>query len=126
MSKKILILDDETQYIEALQKFLQEFGYAVCITISSKQALEVIRNDRPDLVLFDYKSFDMHGDTFLEEAKKINSTIPYILVTAWNDPVVLDRFKKLGVTNVFMKPVKLEALFNKIKEILKKKEIKTQ
>lgn len=120
MAKKILILDDETEYITALQKFLQEFGYAVCVTISSKQALEILKQDKPDLVLFDYKSFDMHGDTFLIKAKEISPATSYILVTAWNDQVILDKFKKLGITDIFLKPINLEILFEKIRELLGK------
>ena len=120
MAKKILVLDDETEYIVSLKRFLQEFGYAVYVTISSKQALEIIGQEKPDLVLFDYKSFDMHGDTFLAKAKEINPLSPYILITAWNDPVILDKFKKMGVTDIFMKPINLEIVFQKIQKILNK------
>lgn len=126
MAKKILILDDETEYIVALKQFLQEFGYAVCVTISSNQALEIIKQDRPNLVLFDYKSFDMDGDTFLAKAKESNPSIQYILVTAWNDPVILEKFKKMGVSDIFMKPINLEILFNRIKKILEKEKVRKE
>ncbi len=118
MAKKILILDDETEYITALQDFLKEFGYAVCATISSNQALDIIKKEKPNLVLFDYKSFDMNGDTFLTQAKEIDPAIPYILITAWNDQAILDKFRKLGVTGIFLKPIELEALFKEIQKLL--------
>ncbi|NQT22852.1 MAG: response regulator [Candidatus Omnitrophica bacterium] len=118
MSKKILLLDDETEYIASLQKFLQEFNYAVGSTISSKQALELIRDDKPDLVLFDYKSLDMDGDVFFKKAKEICPSIPYILVTAWNDPAILERFKKMGVTDIILKPIDLKNLLSKLQKIL--------
>lgn len=121
MNKKILILDDEQEYIVELKKFLHEFNYAVCITMFADQALEIIKRDKPNLVLFDYKLPDMDGDSFLERAKKLSPSIPYILITAWNDPIILDRFKKLGACDVVLKPVDLAKLVEKIQTILKDK-----
>lgn len=118
MSRKILILDDEEGYLLSLQKFLHEFGYAVCVTPSSSQALETLQRDKPDLVLFDYKVPDMDGDHFLKKAKEICPSTSYILITAWNDPVVLDRFKKLGAEAVILKPIKLEELLKQIRTVL--------
>ena len=119
MTKKILILDDEEEYLVSLQKFLHEFNYAVCITVSSSQAIDAIKKEKPDLVLFDYKLPDMDGDYFLKKAKELSPATSYILITAWNDPVVLERFKKIGVTDVVLKPINLEALLKSIKSILK-------
>lgn len=119
MTKKILILDDEGEYLVSLGNFLQEFKFAVCITMTTAQALDAIKKDKPDLVLFDYKLPDMDGDYFLKKARELSPSTSYILITAWNDPVVLERFKKMGVTDVVLKPIDLEALLKSIKAILK-------
>lgn len=119
MSKKILILDDEAEFLDSLGKFLQEFKFAVCITMTTAQALEAIKKDKPELVLFDYKLPDMDGDYFLKKAKELSPSTSYILITAWNDPVILEKFKKMGVTDVVLKPINLESLLKSIKSILK-------
>ncbi|MFH1189821.1 MAG: response regulator [Candidatus Omnitrophota bacterium] len=119
--RKILILDDEDQYIVSLRDFLHEFGYHVCIAMSSSQALEVIKEDKPDLVLFDYKLPDMDGEGFLKKAKEISPRTIYILITAWNDVATLERFIKLGVTDIMLKPIDLEKLLKDIKALLKHK-----
>lgn len=119
MDKKILIVDDETEYLVALKKILHEFGYSVCITVSSAQALDIIKAEKPDLVLFDYKMPDMDGDAFLRKAKELSPSIPYLLITAWNDVSSLDRFKKLGVVDIILKPINLEDLLKKIQDILR-------
>ncbi|MFA5144006.1 MAG: response regulator [Candidatus Omnitrophota bacterium] len=119
MSKKILILDDEGEYLVSLGNFLQEFKFAVCITMTTTQALETIKLDKPDLVLFDYKLPDMDGDHFLKKAKELSPSTSYILITAWNDPVILERFKKMGVKEVIVKPINLEELLKSINIILK-------
>ena len=49
MSKKILILDDEPEYLLAMEKFLVEIGYSICITMSSKQALEIVKNEKTSI-----------------------------------------------------------------------------
>ncbi|MDD5423431.1 MAG: response regulator [Candidatus Omnitrophota bacterium] len=119
MSKKILILDDEEEYLLSLQKFLQEFKYTVCVAASSSQALDAISKDKPDLVLFDYKLPDMDGDYFLKKAREISPSTCYILITAWNDPAIPERFKKMGAAEVILKPIKLEELLKSIRTILK-------
>ena len=119
MDKKILIVDDETEYLIALKKVLHEFGYSVCITVSSMQALDIIKKEKPDLVLFDYKIPEMDGDAFLRKAKELSPDIPYLLITAWNDIPALTRFKKLGVIDIILKPINLEDLLKKIQVILK-------
>lgn len=118
MSRKILILDDEDQYIVSLRDFLHEFNYNVCVAMSSDQALDVITKDKPDLVLFDYKLPDMDGEYFFKKAKEISPGTIYILITAWNDAMALDRFKKLGVSDIILKPISLEKLLKKIKSLL--------
>ena len=119
MTKKILILDDEEEYLLSLQKFLHEFNYAVRITISSNQALDAIKKEKPELVLFDYKLPDMDGDLFLKKAKELSPSTSYILITAWNDPVILEKFRKMGVTDAILKPINLEKLLKNIQAILK-------
>ena len=119
MTKKILILDDESEYLSSLGNFLQEFKFAVCMTMTAAQALDALKKDKPNLVLFDYKLPDMDGDSFLKKAREISPETSYILITAWNDPAVLERFKKMGVTDVVLKPINLESLLKNIKAILK-------
>ncbi len=117
MSKKILILDDEPEYLLAMEKFLVEIGYSICITMSSKQALEIVKNEKPDFVLFDYKIPDMDGESFLRKAKEVHPSMYSVLITAWHDPVVLENCKRLGVNDIMLKPINLEELLNKIRVV---------
>lgn len=114
MGKKILIVDDEQEYLTAIKKFLSEFNYSISDTVSSRQALEIIKKEKPDLVLFDYKVPDMDGEEFFKKAKELAPSIPYFLITAWNEATILDRFKKLGVNEIMLKPINLEELLKKI------------
>ena len=119
MANKILLLDDEQDFILSLQNFLRQMGYAVESTLFPKHALEIISKDKPDLVLFDFKLPDMDGDVFLKKAKEISGDTKYILITAYRDDAIANKFKKLGAEDVILKPIDLEKLLEKIKEVLK-------
>ena len=119
MSEKILILDDEQDYMVTLRDFLSELNYAVAATMFPKHALEIISKEKPKIVLFDYKLPDMDGDRFLKKAKELSAETNYILITAYRDDVIVDKFKGLGVLDVILKPVNLQELLKKIQDILK-------
>ena len=70
MSKRILIVDDEQEYLAAIKKFLSEFSYSISVAVSSRQALEIMKKEKPDIVLFDYKIPDMDGEEFFKKAKE--------------------------------------------------------
>ncbi|MCQ9207562.1 MAG: response regulator [Omnitrophica bacterium] len=119
MNKKILIVDDEQEYIIAIRDFFREFDYAVAVTMFPKHALEIIAGEKPAIVLFDFKLPDMNGDRFLERAKALSPDTAYILITAYKDEVVLDKIRKMGVTDIVMKPINLAQLLETVQTLLK-------
>jgi two-component system KDP operon response regulator KdpE len=83
--KKILVVDDETEIVTILQRFLQLKQYDVTTATNGTQALEKVREERPDVVLLD---INMPGKTGLEVLKEIHafdSSIGVIMVTAQTD-----------------------------------------
>lgn len=119
MSKKILILDDELEYVAALKDFLIQFDYLIEAAAFPQNALDIISKHKPEIVLFDYKLPDMDGDIFFKKAKKLSDKTKYILITAYRDDVIIEKFKKMGVDDAIIKPINLEELLNKIQNILK-------
>lgn len=117
MTGPILIVDDEPQFLDALRRFLEELNYSIITSNSSKGALELLQQNKPALVLFDYKMPDMDGETFLIKAKEVNPEVPFILITAWNDVSSLKKFKAMGVYEVLLKPIDPEKLLAVIKAI---------
>lgn len=119
MSKKILILDDELEYVAALKDFLIQFDYLIEAAAFPQNALDIISKHKPEIVLFDYKLPDMDGDIFFKKAKKLSDKTKYILITAYRDDVVIEKFKKMGVDDAIIKPINLQELLDKIQSILK-------
>ena len=119
--KKILVVDDSMTNLILLNGLLDEEGYEVLSTISAKQGLKIIETDKPDLVLLDLKMPDISGYDFLKMlyADKSNKTIPVIAVTAIQEEESIKESYKLGVMDVILKPIQIDQLVTKIKNVFK-------
>ena len=61
MKKKILIVDDEEDMLEMLEKTLSDAGYDVIKTTKGKDAIMMAKGQRPDLIMLDIKMPDIDG-----------------------------------------------------------------
>ena len=84
MSKKILVVDDNTDSIMILRSILESQGFTVHTAQSGLEALEIVTRERPDLVLLDVMMPQMSGIEVLERIKTTHATskVPVIMVTA--------------------------------------------
>jgi two-component system response regulator HydG len=114
--KKILIVDDEFEFVNDLAEGLEILGYEAYKAGDGNGALRVIEKVRPDIVLCDYKLPDMDGDIILKKTKAQYPDIRFIIVTAYYDEELEQRFKKLGADEIIFKPIVLtdvEAILQK-------------
>ena len=84
---------------------------------NGKEALERMKELRPDIVLVDIRMPVMDGLTFIREAKKLNPRCSYIIMSAYSDFEYAKEAIKLGVIDYILKPIEeeeLEALLKKI------------
>ncbi|MFA5155453.1 MAG: response regulator [Patescibacteria group bacterium] len=72
MSKKILIVEDEIQLVQALSIKLKEAGFEVLAAYDGIQGLDLAEKHRPDLILCDIKMPKMDGLTMLEKIRAAN------------------------------------------------------
>jgi two-component system phosphate regulon response regulator PhoB len=92
MSKKILIVDDEPDIITFVGAVLEENGYASLSAKDGVEGLEVLRKERPDLVLLDLMMPKKSGITMFQELRKdpTMSDIPVVIVTGISDVTGVD------------------------------------
>ncbi len=114
---KILIVDDEKVQGELLQGFLQKQGYEVCWAPDGEQALQFFAANHVDLVLLDHRMPGMTGDQVLARMKKENPELRAMMITAYGDVETAVRVMKLGADDFMSKPIDLEALLGKIRQI---------
>jgi CheY-like chemotaxis protein len=92
MSKKILIVDDEPDHITYLSTVLEENGYASVSARDGVEGLELLRQEKPDLVLLDLMMPRKSGISMFQELRKDESLsyIPVIVVTGVSEVTGVD------------------------------------
>lgn len=125
MGKKILVVDDERDSLQAITQRLEAMGYSVVGTSDARAVFEIADKEAPDLIILDIIMPDMNGYEVCERLKSDEKTsgIPIILLTGerLEPKSILDRCLNLGVESFLLKPLKLEDLISKIKETLGEK-----
>ena len=83
MSKKILIVDDDVDYTEAVSNLLQSKGYEVFVENDGRKGFETAKNNKPDLMLLDVMMPGSDGFDIAREISKEEgtNTIPVIIIS---------------------------------------------
>lgn len=103
--EKIVIIDDEKRMADSLTSLLTADGYSVRSFQDSREAIELIRSERVDLVISDIKMPRMDGLEILREIKKIDDGIPVILMTGYGSlETAIDAIGR-GAYDYLLKPV---------------------
>jgi DNA-binding LytR/AlgR family response regulator len=109
---KIGVIEDELVIARTILGTLEELGYSHCgPAINYTEALDLLENQKPDLVLLDIQLAG-RKDGF-DVAEKINETyrIPFIFLTANSDIETIDRAKKVKPHAYIVKPFTKEELY---------------
>ena len=79
---KILIVDDEKDFLDVMSAFLKAKGYSVQTAENGYKAIDLIKENRPDLVLLDIVMPDFDGIDTLKEIRRIAPELPVVMITA--------------------------------------------
>ncbi|MCA9079362.1 MAG: response regulator [Planctomycetaceae bacterium] len=128
-SARILIVDDEELNVRVVRKYLADAGYSNFVTTSdSTEAIELIRSEKPDLVLLDIMMPEVSGVDILHVMsldQKLQN-IPVIVLTASNDGDVRHVCLELGVSDFLSKPVEPTDLLPRVRNMLLNKQYRDQ
>ncbi|MGM0519158.1 MAG: response regulator [Campylobacterota bacterium] len=118
---KILVIDDETEILNMLSRYLNRSGnYAVTTYANPLVAIDNLKGSEYDLVLLDIMMPQMNGLDALEKIKEINPKQKIIMMTAYSTLDKVLKSHKEGATNYVMKPFdSLSSLESKILKELK-------
>ncbi len=118
MPKKILIVDDEPDFVLLLKTRLRGNGYEVITASNGEEGAAKANADKPDLILLDIMMPKKDGYTMLQELKANEKTtsIPVIVVTA--KPYMRDLFGIEGIKDYIVKPFEDDDLLLRIKRTL--------
>lgn len=108
----ILIVDDIKENLRVLGTHLRRYDYDIAVATSGKEALEVLTDITPDLILLDIMMPEMDGFQACEAIKSNDSTkdIPIIFLTAQSDEQSIVSAFQIGAADYLTKPVNIAEL----------------
>lgn len=116
---KILVVDDEPDITASFQSFFGKRGFLVNTAASGKDALDIIKTSKPDLVFLDLTLPEMSGKEILEALRKFDKKTKVIIVTGHTlESEKEDKeFQTLGISAYLNKPVILETLEDIVRSV---------
>ena len=121
--KKVLVVDDEIHIVHVVAIKLRNNGYDVISAENGAEALKLIHEQKPDLIVTDYQMPVMNGIELLENLKADSSVnnIPVILLTARGFAINDEQKDTLQISAVLSKPFSPKELLRSIEDLLYQK-----
>jgi DNA-binding NtrC family response regulator len=122
----VLLVDDEKEFLETLIKRLQKRKLKVTGVGSGEDALKVIKETPPDVVVLDVRMEGMDGIQTLREIKKVSPLVEVIMLTGHANMEVAVEGMEVGAFDYLMKPMDIDELLYKLQDAYKRKTIQEQ
>ncbi|WP_462324544.1 sigma-54-dependent transcriptional regulator [Desulfoplanes sp.] len=114
--EKILVVDDDPQLRQSFERILQQECYHVLTAASAENGIAVVRSDKPDLVIMDFRLPGMTGLEGYKEIQKIDAKLPVIIMTAFGTTDTAIEATKLGAFDYIVKPFDIPDILELIKK----------
>ncbi|SHF15659.1 Response regulator receiver domain-containing protein [Modicisalibacter ilicicola DSM 19980] len=116
----VLVVDDEPNIVLSLEFLMQRAGFDVVTAEDGEQALAIVADRAPDLVLLDISLPGISGFDVLERlrADAAHKRLPIIMLTAHGREVEREKGLALGADDYITKPFSTQALVDKVKGLL--------
>lgn len=119
---RILIVDDEKDFVEMLSLRLTEVGEKVFNAHSGRQCLETLARQDIDVVVLDIKMPGMDGIETLGEIRKSFPLVEVIMLTGHGSTETAVKGMKLGAFDYLLKPADFDELLDKLEQARKRKD----
>lgn len=118
MLKTILFVDDESQILRAITRLFMDTEYEVITAESGQEALNILGNEKVDVIVSDMKMPKMTGYELLSEVKKRFPNIVRIILSGFSDErIVFDALQKNIAKLYILKPWENAVLINTIEKV---------
>lgn len=114
---RIIVVDDDKEQVDILQKILAKEGYSVETTTDPKDALQKINHGNYHIAIADIRMPEMDGIELLCEIKKSKPSVRVILITAFGDWGVYAKALGEGATDFLSKPFKIDDITASVKKV---------
>ncbi|WP_264596392.1 response regulator [Rhodoblastus acidophilus] len=119
MSMTILTVDDSRTMRDMLNLALSEAGYQVVQATDGAHGLEVLRAEKPDIVITDINMPRLDGFGFIEAVRQdpVFRRIPILVLTTESAPDKKERARQAGATGWIVKPFNAEKLVSVVRRV---------
>jgi DNA-binding response OmpR family regulator len=120
LKKKILVVDDEVNFLKILKLNLEAKGYAVVTALEGEEALKKLMGEKPDVVILDIMLPKLNGDEVCRRIRSdpVFSKTPVIMLTGKDTDVDRIVARVIGADIYITKPVDFEQLSSAINKVL--------
>ena len=122
----VLLVDDEEDFLETLLKRLLKRRIKATGANSGEEALMILKETPPDVVVLDVRMQGMDGIQTLKEIKKIRPLVEVIMLTGHATLEVAVEGMEAGAFDYLMKPTDVDELLYKLEDAFKRKKIQEQ
>jgi len=124
--KRVLIADDvhETRRNTRVMLSMIDGIEVVAIAMNGKQAIEMAREHKPDIVMLDINMPEMNGLMAFKKISQENPNVACIIISAERDPSAFRAAMSLGITNYLLKPFNADELEKAVHDVFEQLEKK--
>lgn len=123
MSRTILIIDDEPSILHSLSGALGDEGYRTLTAANAAQGIDLLKKERPDLLLLDIWMPDVDGLSALNEIRQQGNETPIIMMSGHGTVETAVKATKLGAYDFVEKPIELDRLLVLIRNAIAAKDL---
>jgi len=120
--KKVLLVDDEVDFMEFARIRLEANGYNVVTASNGREALEKLKTEKPDAVFLDILMPEINGIDVLKTIRMDDEKLPVFIITASSNEARFGLANKLNATGFVLKTDDLQGIINQLNEALKIKD----
>jgi len=117
----ILIVEDKTSFAEVLKVALEDAGFTTLTVKTGREAIQIFKREKIDLVILDLRLPDIDGIDILRELKNIDNDSKFIIMTAFGTIERAVEAMKLGACDFLTKPFEMEQLIITVRKILQER-----
>jgi DNA-binding NtrC family response regulator len=118
---KVLVVDDDRRMVRTVCDILKAKGFQALPALTGEDAVEIVREEKPDCVLMDVRMPGIDGVETLRIMKELAPDLPVVLMSAYATPEQAEEAKKQGVHALLTKPVDIQLLLSFL-SLLRKEE----
>ncbi len=123
-NRKILFVDDVKDALDTYKTFFEAISYTVWTATDCDEALKVVGQVSPDLLVIEYRLSGLGGLGVVKKVREQKRPIKIMLTTTGRREDIENEFRGLGVAQIFEKPLSLKEFQEEIENVLKTEPIK--